>query len=194
MTTEKKEEKQKMNLHQKIVVVRKEVLYLQKEAQGYKYSYATEGAIFDKIRPAMDKLNVLLEIELPEIIFDGNFVRAKVIFTWVDADCPTDKIEKTMIMIEAIKDFDIKKCGGILTYAMKYFLFKFLTIETGNDPDEVQGLSEEQIAELESLGDKNLKIKKNILEAYKAANFSSNKINPKHFKVIQERLQQIEAK
>lgn len=187
MTTEKK-----LNLHQKIVQIRSAVLYLQKEAQGYKYSYATEGAIFEKIRPVMDKLNVILEIEMPEISFDGSFVRAKVIFTWVDADLPTDRIEKTMIMVEAIKDFDIKKCGGILTYATKYFLFKFLNIETGNDPDEVQGMTDDQVAELEALGEKNPAIKKNILDAYKAPNFSSPKINPKHFPIIKKRLEEVQ--
>lgn len=181
---------EKLNLYQKLVEIRKSVVYMQKDAQGYSYKYATEGAILEKIRPHMDRLGVVLEVDMPEITeMKEGHIRATLRFVWVDADNPQSRIEKTIVFMdsgEATKKdplritYDVKKCGGLLTYGVKYFLYKFFNVEIGTDPDQEQSepiesippkdadgilVTKEQAIMLANLGALNPNVAANILKA-----------------------------
>lgn len=171
---EMKMSEKKMNLYQKLIEVRKEVLYLQKDQSGYKYKYANEGSILEKIRPVMDKLGVFLEVDVPQLEIKTSeisfiayneekkpvsldkktiFLHTTMKFIWIDSENPTDRIEKTIKLCES-GDIDIKKCGSLMTYGTKYFLFKFFNIETGeDDPDsrQEQKMTKDHIDELVKL-------------------------------------------
>ena len=135
-----------MNLYQKLIEVRKQIFYIQKSAQGYKFQYATEGHILAAIRPKMDELGVFLEAEMnslepvdvcickdkTQVMLKG--LKASFTFTWTNADTPEEKINKT-ILVQGV-DSDITSVGGLLTYAHRYFLFKFFSVATDKlDPD-----------------------------------------------------------
>ena len=186
---------EKLNLYQKLVEIRKAVVYMQKDAQGFKYRYATEGALLEKIRPIMDKLGVFLEVDMPEVTGQkGEYLKATLRFIWVNADNPAERLEKTVVLMDA-GDIDVKKVGGLMTYGVKYFLYKFFNVETGNDPDENQeekevveeakGLGEKQIAYLQSLAEKNPTVGNNILSYCKLQNwgeFANIKISEAQYK------------
>ena len=83
----------KMNLHQKLIEVRKEVSYLQSDKDGYKYKYVTEAAILERIRPKMDELGVLLEFDMPEVTIDTTaskpLLKGTQKFVFINAENPT---------------------------------------------------------------------------------------------------------
>lgn len=172
-TFQKKEDKKPLNIYQKLVEVRKSVGYLKKEASGFKYSYATESQVLSAIKPKMDELNLLLEIDMLSLEqFDfpqwhkdskqfviGKGLKAVFEFRWVDADNPSDFIVKKMTLQN--DGIDAKSIGGLYTYANRYFLMKQFQIASDNlDPDEHQKkieacqpqqnyVNEDQITELE---------------------------------------------
>ena len=136
----------KQNLYQKLVEVRKSVEYIQKNAKGYNFQYANETQILGAIRGKMDELNVFLEIDMIaldpvecEYMADKALrkiagLKATIIFTWTDADNPTDQIKKQMIVQDS--ESEITTVGGLLTYANRYFLYKFFSVPTDKeDPD-----------------------------------------------------------
>jgi hypothetical protein len=141
----------KQNIYQKLVEVRKEVDYLEKEADGHKYKYTKESQILDAIRPKMDEFGVFLEIDmlsLEEFEFTkwhkdskqfviGKGLRAEFEFKWVNADDPSEVIAKKMIIQN--DGIDAKSVGSLYTYANRYFLMKFFQIATDDlDPDTHQ--------------------------------------------------------
>lgn len=137
---------EKMNLYQKLVEVRKQVSYLQKSAEGYKFKYATESQILSMIRPKMDEMKVILEMDMISLdqvdccsikdkqIMNVRGLKATFKFIWVDADNPSDRIEKTIIVQE--QESCIETVGSLMTYAHRYFLYKFFSVPTDkDDPD-----------------------------------------------------------
>lgn len=198
-------EKKKMNLYQKLIEVRKEIRYIKKSAQGYKFNYATEGQLLAAIRDKMDEMSVFLEIEMLKLEpiecfilkdkqeFKLNGLKAEFEFKWTDAENPTDFIIKKMIVQDV--ESSIKTVGGLLTYANRYFLYKFFAVatdqadpdafennlgrivDTWNPPEEKndkqkvsqdpQRLSQEQIALMNKELNGHPEILKLILEGYK---------------------------
>ena len=134
------------NLYQKLVEIRKQVKYMKKAASGYQFKYATEGQILAAIRDKMDELEVFLEIDMISLDniecceikdkkeFKCAGLRATMAFKWTNAENPTDSISKQVIVQNS--ESCIETVGGLLTYANRYFLYKFFSVATDElDPD-----------------------------------------------------------
>jgi len=137
------------NLYQKLLEVRKQVQYIKKSADGYKFKYASEGDILSAIRPMMDEQGVWLEMEMLSMkevecqsIVQGKVVtsqglRVEFEFKWVNCEKPEEVIVKHMAVQDA--ETCIKTIGSLYTYANRYFLYKFFSVATDkDDPDAVE--------------------------------------------------------
>jgi hypothetical protein len=168
MTKEKQ-----LNLHQKLVQIRREVEYIQKNTKGYNFKYADEDSILSAIRPKMDELNVILEFEMlePKPIND-KVCQVGFVFTWVNADQPSDKMKKSMYLQGPIGD--VQKMGGLCTYANRFFLYKFFNVPTGDlDPDVRHGrITVDQLAHLEKEINGDIELRQKMLDWSQASDFS----------------------
>lgn len=139
-------EDKKLNLYQKLIQVRKEVVYLQKSAAGFNFKYATEGQLLASIRPKMDELGVFLEMDMISLTavectfmkdkqqVAVNGLKAEFEFKWVNAENPNETIVKKLILQE--QESCIETVGSLMTYANRYFLYKFFSVATDkDDPD-----------------------------------------------------------
>lgn len=144
-----------MNIYQKLVEVRKEVPYLQKENKGYQFNYVSSSQVLASIKRKMDELGLLLipNIDSSKVtmdIFDktdakGNtkrtvdyFTEIEINFTWVNAENPEEKITCHWYG-QGLDTAGEKGVGKALTYAEKYFMLKFFNIPTDkDDPDSFQ--------------------------------------------------------
>jgi hypothetical protein len=135
-----------LNIYQKLVQVRKEVKYVQKSGNGYNFQYATEPQILGAIRSKMDELNLFLEVNMDALepvvcmviqnkaLCKVDGLKATFSFTWTNGDQPDQTITKKMIMQDI--EQGIETVGGLLTYANRYFLYKFFSVPTDkDDPD-----------------------------------------------------------
>nr|WP_222128640.1 ERF family protein [Paenibacillus xylanexedens] len=164
-----------MNIYQKLIEVRKEVPYLQKESEGHQYKYTGSSQVLASVRKKLDDLNLLL---IPRIV-DTNilsetvdstdkynnpkktttyFTELTMTMTWVDADNPDDKIECPWYA-QGVDIAGEKGVGKALTYGEKYFMLKFFNIATDkDDPDSFQAkhdlvemINQKQISEIKEL-------------------------------------------
>ncbi len=166
-----------MNLYQKLASLRKKVVVLQKNKQGYGYKYVTEDEILSKITGDMDKLGLSL---IPNIqpgtttvtpysytetkvsakgvpiskTTNDVVVTADMSWTWVNNENPEERIVVPWTLVgqqaEASQAF-----GSGLTYSSRYFLLKYFNIATTDeDPDnfrakqkEVEEAEDKEVAE-----------------------------------------------
>jgi len=191
--------KETKNLYQRLVEVRKSVKYIQKTTDGYKFKYANEGQILAAIRAKMDEESVFLEMEMVSLepvechmIIDKQIktlqgLKCVFEFTWTNADNPVEQIKKKMILQDS--ESIIKTCGGLMTYANKYFLYKFFSVPTDKlDPDafdnsleKILGMDSEEEEEV-SIGEKELNNMKDLIKSLdnpNAESFMCNKANVK---------------
>jgi hypothetical protein len=196
-----------MNLYQKLVEIRKQVKYAQKSSKGYDFQYANESQILGSIRPKMDELNVFLETEIVSLesiecemlgtrTNPGNKkvlgVRATFKFTWVNADNPSEKSEKTMVLQDS--ESDVQTVGGLMTYANRYFLYKSFSVPTDKeDPDAFENskkrfakkedsqpalsekLTVDEVRQIEEYVGPNKELTDKILKGYKVTSLSEIK-------------------
>lgn len=138
---------EKLNLHQKLVDVRRAVKYLRKDNQGDRFKFVSSSQALGAIRGKLDELNVLL---VPRVVShtcrdhklkNGGIwylTGLEMEFTWVDADNPKDTIGPLSWYAEGLDDAE-KGPGKALTYAEKYFMLKFFNVATDkDDPDAYQ--------------------------------------------------------
>lgn len=161
-----------MNLIQKLVEIRKTVMYLQKNAQGYQFTYNASSQVLGSLRAKMDEMGVLLvpgvtsKEVTPHTNQKGNkefFTELNMTFTWINAEKP----EETLVTPWYAQGLDNaeKGVGKAMTYAEKYFLLKFFNIATDkDDPDSFQAKYEEPVAMIN--GDQLNAIKKIIADNY----------------------------
>jgi hypothetical protein len=145
-----------MNLYQKLIEVRKEVPYLQKENQGEQYKYVSSSQVLGNVKAKLDELGVLLvpavknhNVNISSIEFlnekgtptkrtNTYFTEIDMLMTWINAEKPDEKIECTWYG-QGIDIAGEKGVGKALTYAEKYFMLKFFNIPTDkDDPDSFQ--------------------------------------------------------
>jgi len=137
-----------MNIHQKLLNVRKSVPFLEKDESGPQFKYISAAAILAKLRVAMDEEGLLLVPrvigkELREYQSDKGtqifLTELKMHFTWVNVDEPTEQI-KCPWYTQGIDYASERGVGKALTYGEKYFLLKFFNIPTekADDPDAGQ--------------------------------------------------------
>ena len=188
-----KQEK-KLNLHQKLIEIRKEIPYLQKNEDGFNYKYVKGSILLGLLRPKMDELGILLSYDVSEMhtenverqVFDKKTktyrqiqtgrVKMKYIFSFTNAEDPKD-CWNIGIWMQGIGD-DIQSIGGYNTYALRYFLLGFFNIPTDKaDPDTFDNsieaakptecIDSNQIAEIKKLINGHDDILINMLDAYK---------------------------
>lgn len=145
-----------MNLHQKLIEIRKTVPYLQKENKGAQYSYVSSSQVLGILKAKMDELQVLL---VPTVTshtvsesaiehFDDKdriskrtityFTELDMIMTWINAEKPDETISCSWYG-QGVDIAGEKGVGKALTYAEKYFMLKFFNIATDkDDPDSFQ--------------------------------------------------------
>lgn len=132
-----------LNLHQKLVKVRSATLYVSKSQKGYNFQYAGAAELLAVVRPIMDEMNLLLvpnveefelikfkkgngEIQIPKIVIS---------YTWINADNPSEQLRVTLPFFED-KMTGCQGIGSLLTYAERYFLYKFFQVATDHDSPE----------------------------------------------------------
>jgi len=145
-----------MNIYQKLIEVRKEVPYLQKENQGEQYKYVSSSQVLGNVKAKLDELGILLipsvkghSVTTSSIEFFNEknnvtkrtntyFTELDMIMTWVNAEKPDEKIECSWYG-QGVDIAGEKGVGKALTYAEKYFMLKFFNIPTDkDDPDSFQ--------------------------------------------------------
>jgi len=162
-----------LNIQQKILLVRRSLSYMQKDADGYGYKYTKESTILGAIKPKMDEVGLLLDMETDKVedvmvsvyvpkekkYIEAPGIRMYFTFTITNVDKPEEVIIKHRIVQDA--GSDIKTIGGLETYGNRYFLTKYFLIPNDLlDPDKHEKLLESatskslnpsQIAEIKDL-------------------------------------------
>lgn len=146
-----------MNLHQKLVEIRKEIDSFTKDTKGFNYSYVSGSQVLSKIQKKMNELNVLLYPKMNRLehsTFDYTtwnktrkqmeektdfVISGEMTYVWQNADNPEETIEVSWGVFGQQDDIS-KAYGSGLTYSERYFLLKFFNAPTDDDdPDTRQG-------------------------------------------------------
>lgn len=142
-----------LNLHQKLVEIRKEVTSLTKANNSDQYKYVSSSQVLHAVRAKMDELFVLL---VPKVVghelhksaidyYDTKdhitkrtttyFTELDMVMVWVNADDPSQTIESPWYG-QGVDIAGEKGVGKALTYSEKYFMLRFFNIPTdADDPD-----------------------------------------------------------
>ena len=144
------EEKQELNLFQKIADVKANIDGFTKDAKSYNYSYVSGSQVLHRIRNKMIENNLLLvpktseenykQIDVTrfnkkagrEITTSEFIVEMKLTYVWINADKPEEQFEVTFYAVGQQDDVS-KAHGTALTYAERYLLMKFFNIPTDED-------------------------------------------------------------
>lgn len=144
----------KLNIHQKIIELKKGVSVFVKDKKAFNYTYVDGTQIYNKIKDHMNELGLLL---IPQVkhsaknyqIFEYTtvdkygkekrnieyIVELPMVYEWVNAEDPEDSITCHWAMYGQQDDIS-KAFGSGLTYSERYFLLKFMGIPTpDDDPD-----------------------------------------------------------
>ncbi len=151
-----------LNLHQKLLKIANMAGVLQKNKEGFNYSYVTEDEIQAKITAGMQKYGVMLYPSLVpnslhvtpyhydkvktkkengkvvETIVPVNeiIVHSEVMYKWVNTDNPEETIECYWAYIGQMEDAS-QAFGSGATYGNRYYLLKALQLATTeDDPDD----------------------------------------------------------
>jgi hypothetical protein len=167
-----KEAKQ-LNLYQKLLEVKKQVPYLQKDKAGHQYQYASPSQVLGVINPLLNEMGIILKTEVVECKAERIFAKPKAFDVWINkVNTPQVhdlnetmfhlKMKMTWVCVDSgqmdVNEFfsagvngDEKGLGSALTYAERYFILKYFNIPTdSDDPDSFQTkhLSAEQLAKM----------------------------------------------
>ena len=159
----------KLNLHQKLVEVRKSIHGFNKDKKSgsgnFGYEYVSGSQVLRAIKGKMDELGVLL---IPEIDYDTmkwekhNYktkngsdktdfiITMKMNYTWVNAESPDDKITIPWVCIGQQTDDIAKAVGTAMTYNERYFLLKFLGLPTDEDDADAKEIKADKPAQLDT--------------------------------------------
>ena len=159
----------KLNLHQKLVEVRKSIHGFNKDKKSgsgnFGYEYVSGSQVLRAIKGKMDELGVLL---IPEIDYDTmkwekhNYktkngsdktdfiITMKMNYTWVNAESPDDKITIPWVCIGQQTDDIAKAVGTAMTYNERYFLLKFLGLPTDEDDADAKEIKTDKPTQLDT--------------------------------------------
>ncbi|MFK5672988.1 ERF family protein [Mammaliicoccus sciuri] len=208
----------KLNLFQKIADVKANIDGFTKDTEGYKYKYVSGSQVLHSIRNKMEEHNLLFVPHIKnahyqeiEVLVKGQkkpniIVSLDLIYTWIDADNPTDRFEIPFYAI-GHQDDASKALGTALTYSERYLLMKQFNIPTDEDDADAKQKRETYApkAKPEQIGNLKTKIKEalqvgkegaterdimNWLKISEYENVTEAQINP----MIKELDKQIEAK
>ena len=138
-----------MKLLEKLMQIRDELDYMQKDTAGYNYKYVSGFSMLSKIHDKMNKLNLLL---YPEIvsqeceavnILTKNGQKTEIVvkslgnYIWVDTE--TGDELKVGWSFTGMQTDASQAVGSGLTYGERYFLLKFFNVPTDEaDPDKIR--------------------------------------------------------
>ena len=174
-------EKAKLNIYQKVALLRDKVDVLQKNKRGYNYTYVTEDAILQKIRGLMSKLGVsLIPFIMPESVHvePYHYTKTKTTkngeiyeehnneflvfgdmkYIWVNDEDPDDRIIVPWAFVGQQADAG-QTFGTGLSYASRYFLLKYFNIPTIEDDPEAWRKRQHEADDAE-----NLEIVKSVID------------------------------
>ncbi len=137
-----------MNLYEKLIQIRKDVIEFNKDKEGYGYKFVSGSQAIRKIREKMDELGVLLEPSMGSTeshTYDyvnskgkectDHIVSGDMTYTWINAEKP-DEREDIPWKIFGAQDDISKAFGSGLTYSERYFILKYFQAPTDSeDPD-----------------------------------------------------------
>lgn len=137
-----------MNLYEKLLAMQKGIDKLVKDGQNTsdKYRYVSSDQVLDTVRPAMNKLQLLLIPEVSEAVLHEGITKSgttrymtevRLSFVWLDVESG----ERLAVPFYA-QGVDLageKGVGKALTYAEKYFLMKFFHVSTAKDDPDGDG-------------------------------------------------------
>lgn len=140
-----------MNLHEKLIEIRKSVEYAKKDNRGYNYDYVSGTSLLGVIRPKMDELGVILSpsaqnrswTETTKANKKGELkpwfiVDCDMAMTWINAENPKEREAVPFLAFGAQDDIS-KAFGSALTYSERYFMLKYFNVPTDKlDPDAFQ--------------------------------------------------------
>ncbi|WP_204981791.1 ERF family protein [Mammaliicoccus sciuri] len=208
----------KLNLFQKIADVKANIDGFTKDTKGYNYSYVSGSQVLHSIRNKMEEHNLLFVPHIKnasyqeiEVLVKGQkkpniIVSLDLIYSWIDADNPTDRFEIPFYAI-GHQDDASKALGTALTYSERYLLMKQFNIPTDEDDADAKQKREiyapkakpEQIGHLKTKVKEALQVGKegaterdimNWLKISEYENLTEAQINP----MIKALNEQIEAK
>jgi len=151
-------EQPKLNLHQKLVEIRRNIDVFTKDTEGFGYRYVSGSQVLGKIKDKMDELQVLL---IPEVLNQKHstfnyidkkgkektdfIVTADMKYVWVNAENPEERIEIPWQTMGQQDDIS-KAFGSGLTYSERYFLLKFFGVPTDDDDPDARDTTREKRA------------------------------------------------
>lgn len=168
---------QSLNVWQKLVAVRKTIGYIKKGAQGYGYKYAKESDVLLAMAEEMNNQGLVLEqvpvtCENVPVNFKGKEVAGlRIHFQYIitDSDNPSDQIIRSQFMQQP--GCDAQVIGSMMTYGMKYFLFKTFNIAMDEyDIDAMDKSKEEHAAVIPKISASQVNILKQLLEKAEVGN------------------------
>lgn len=169
----------KLNLYQKFAKIRKMVGAVQKNRQGFGYTYVDEEALLPYITAGMEKYHLSLfpgtvggtmhsnlmhytktkvnkdkqtgQVTVYEEQVNEYLVQSDMVFTWVNNDNPEETLCVPWTLVGCQSDAS-QAFGSGLTYSNRYFLLKFFNVATTNDdPDNYRSKQAAAIAEEERI-------------------------------------------
>jgi hypothetical protein len=122
-----------MEIHKKLLEVRKSVPYIEKESgAGFQFKYVSSTAVLKVIS------NSVTFLDRGEDKAKAVFTELVMEYTWVNTEKPGEQLACSWYG-QGIDFASERGVGKALTYAEKYFLLKFFNIPTDrDDPDSVQ--------------------------------------------------------
>ena len=137
------ENKDTMNLQQKLIAISNEMPKLLKKhySDEVDYDFVKIDDIFELLNPAFTKYHICLqELEETDATYskvDGGWIyTAKLTFFIVNADCLDEKERVSIQLVGDHLDSPAKAKGAAWTYGFKYFfLYKFRMKQETEDPD-----------------------------------------------------------
>jgi len=161
------EDGKKLNLHQKILQIMREVQRIQKddhvEFKTTKYKALSEEKVTSIMREKMIDYSLVVYPIKQDWSRQGNITHVDVTYRLVDTESG-DSIE--IVSCGDGADTQDKGSGKAMTYAFKYMWLRTFAIPTGEDPDKIcnEEILARQAAEKEKVEEKDVEILKKILK------------------------------
>ncbi len=141
-------------LYKKLLTLQQAVVGLTKDKKGNSYDYVSGDKILGIVRPQMDKLGLLLTVDVLRAEYARQdyqtkngaksemFCTLELKFTWIDTD--SGETLSNQWASSGMNGFD-KSLGSALTYGERYFLLKFLHIATDKDDVDAPKSAEDEM-------------------------------------------------
>lgn len=157
------EEKVTFNIHQKLLKIADAAGILRKSKSGFNFKYVPEEDIQAKVTANMQQYGVMLYNSIvpgtfnvtpytyskydkkagKEIPVNEFVVKADTLYTWVNAENPSEQLEIPWIIVASMEDAS-QAFGAAVTYCNRYFLMKTLQLATSeDDPDSYRSKQKE---------------------------------------------------